>query len=173
MTGCDDPCQEIAVPEVCKVPADYFMPIGTTGVRFVAKLPAILRAWGPEFTASDMRQGELRAASTLAQTGMIRGQAFAFMRNGAQLTEAQAAALCGVDVPTLQAWEAETLTLPMTAWKTLAHYVTDLDSRDHYMTTPPCPPEMWRPRDIRVYPDFPMVSTQGPLGGDGSGCIPC
>lgn len=171
MSSCDDPCVPVAW-EPCKVPVDYFMPIGTTGVRFVARLDAILRAWGPEFSASDMQRANLRAASTLAQTGMIRGQAFAFMRNGAQLTEAQAAALCGVDVPTLQAWEAETLSLPMTAWKTLAHYVTDLDGRDHYMTTPPCPPENWQHRDIRVYPDFLTFSGQGPLGSDG-GCIPC
>lgn len=148
------------------------MPIGTTGVRFVAKLDAILRAWGPEFSASDIKQALLRAASTLAQTGMIRGQAFAFMRVGGQLTQAQAADLTGVDLPTLQAWEAETLPLSMTAWKTLAHYVTDLDGRDHYMTTPPCPPETWRRRDIRVYPDFLTISTQTNLDGD-FGCIPC
>jgi len=169
--SCDDPCLPVAT-EVCKIPVDYFMPIGQTRVRFVALLPAILRAWGPVFDPKDIHQAELRAASTLAQTGMIRGQAFAFMRQGAVLTQAETATLLGVTPLVIQAYENETVPLPMTAWKTLAHYVTDLDGRDHYMTTPPCPTESWQRRDIRVYPDFPMQSTQPPMGVD-NGCIPC
>jgi len=169
--SCSDPCQVVQV-EPCWVPVDYLMRIGTTNVYFVASLQAILRPWGPEFRPQDMHQAELRAASTLAQTALIRGMSLKFLRDGIPWTEAQSAAFLGVPLPTLQAWEAETVETPRDMWLTLADHVAHLDGRSHYDIPPPCPRENWQGRVIRVYPDFPTVSTQPPLGAPG-GCTPC
>lgn len=139
------------------------MPIGTTGIQFVALLPAILRPWGPEFSAANRHQAELRAATTLAQMMLIRGQSFRFMRMAIPMTEAELSVLLQVTVPEIQAWEAETVELPRGMWLALASYVAKLEGRDHYDNPPPNPAETWRKRVIRVYPDFPVKSTQTSL----------
>ncbi len=158
-----DPCTPPpCVYEPCKICADYFMPIGNTGVGFVAKLDATIRTWGLEFAPKDIHQAEIRAASTLAQTDLVRGQSFRFMRLAIPMTEAEVAVLIGTSVPEVQAWEAETVVLPNSAWVTLAHYVADLDGRDPWTALPASPRDNWQPRTIRVYPDFPQVSTQTP-----------
>ena len=164
-----DPCQPIDV-EPCKFLVDYLMRIGSTNVYFVAKLPAIIKPWGPVFDAKDMHQAELRAASTLAQTGLIRGQSLQFLRLAVPWTEAELASFLGVTVPDIQGWEAETVGLPRTIWLATAHYLAALDGRENYDIPPPCPMDNWQPRVIRVYPDFPMqVQPQY----SSTGCIPC
>lgn len=169
MSGIDHRCQ-VYLEHIDRVCVDYLMPIGNTGVGFVAKLPAIMRVWGPEFTASDIHQAELRAASTLAQTALIRGQSLQFLRLAIPWDEATTAAFLGITVPTLLAIEAETVPIPRDIWILLADYVAHLDGRTHYDQAPPNPEENWQHRIIRVYPDFPQKSNniQPPTG-----CTPC
>lgn len=166
----NDPCAPIWAPHICKHLVDYLMPIGNTGVGYVAKLPAILRIWGPEFTAEDRHQAELRAASTLAQTALIRGMSLQFLRLAIPWDEATTAAFFGITVPELQAYEAEAVPLPRDVWVELADYVAKLDGRSHYECSPPNPAENWQPRFVRVYPDFPQKSNnkESPPG-----CTPC
>ena len=165
-----DPCQPIYHEHLCKVSVDYKLPIGTTGVGFIAKLPATMRVWGPDFDPLDVHQAEIRAASTLAQTALIRGQSLRFMRLTIPWDEPTAAAFLGVTVPVLQAIEAETVVTPRDVWILLADYVAHLDGRTHYDTSPPNPAENWQPRWIRIYPDFPQKSNNTP---DLPGCTPC
>lgn len=165
-----DPCAPVWVPQICKHLVDYRMPIGNTGVGFVAQLPAILRIWGPEFTPSDMHQAELRAGATLAQTALIRGQSLRFLRLAIPWDEPTTATFLGVTVPELQGFEAETLAMPRDVWIDLADYVAHLDGHFSYTFPPPNPEELWQPRFIRVYPDFPMKSNNMP---DPPGCTPC
>ena len=168
--SCDDPCD---VPvERCKIHADYLMQVGITRVSFVARLDATIRPWGLEFAPADVHQAELRAASTLSQMAYIRGQCLQFLRLAIPWTETEAADFLGVTLSDYQGYEAETLDLPRNVWLTLSDYVAQLDSRYHYGSPPPTPPDNGQPRIIRVYPDFPTPSTQGfwtPPGG----CIPC
>lgn len=169
MSCCDDPCLPIVVEE-CQILVDYLMRVGTTNVYFVAQLPAILRAWGPVFDPKHTHQAELRAGSTLAQTGLIRGQSFQFLRFAIPWSETEAATFLGVTVPEIQSWEAEMAELPRNIFLALSHYVAALDGRENYDSPPPCPMETWQHRVIRVYPDFPMqVQPQVPS----TGCIPC
>jgi len=167
--SCPDPCALVA-PEPCRALVDYIMMIGNTKVGFVAKLLATLRVWGPEFTPADIHQAEIRAASTLAQTALIRGQSLQFMRLAVPWDEPTAATFLGVTVPELQAFEAETTVMPPSIWLALADYVAKLDGRSHYDIPPPCPPENWQPRVIRVWPDFPTPSSQT---FPAPGCTPC
>jgi len=139
---------------------DYYMPVGTTGIQFVACIPGYVREWGIAFEGYAKTAAELRAASTMAHMGMVRGVTLRFMREGAHLTEAAAAAIIGCTTGDLSVWEAEIVDTPRLVWQHLAEYVAKLDGKIglvemHY------PEPDYRPRVIRVVPDY--VAPGGPV----------
>lgn len=145
---------------------DYLMPVGSTGIIFIAAVPGILYQWGIGFTDAVKVACNLRAASTLVHMGLIRGETFAFMRSALQLSQSDLATAYGVSLATVQGWENNTIELPRLVWSALA---TDVGRADNgrgvpseYALTPD-----FRPRRIRVFPSVPM--TPGPT----SFSLPC
>jgi hypothetical protein len=159
-------------PDLVWVEADYYMNVGTTGIKFVAKLPAILRPWGPEFLPDAIKAAWLRAATTLGHMGLVSGQTFQFLRLGGQLTVAQAATVLGVPAGDITLWEAEVVDTPVNVWQDLSYYDENLDGRYMLHDLPVAPD--FRPRVIRIYPEMPRHVTQGlNVPPPGNGCIPC
>lgn len=133
---------------------DYLMPVVPTGIVFVAAVPGRLYKQGPRFTDAVRRASNLRAASTLVQMGLIRGESFAFLRNALGLTQAEVAAIDGVPASIVDDWETNAIPVPRSIWACLAFRVCVADGR----TLPPdyaLPPPNWRPRKIRVFPNIP------------------
>jgi hypothetical protein len=143
-------------PELALV--DYYMPVGSTGFRFVAALQAQLRAWGPVFSTVATQAAYRRAGSTLAHMALVSGQTFQFLRLSIAYTQAQVAVLLGVTVPEVQAWESDATPVPTNLWYELAAEVCRVDLRQFtpYVTLPPVD---LRPRVVRVFPDIPQQST--------------
>lgn len=141
---------------------DYYMSVGTTGIKFVAATQAQLRSWGPVFSTLDTQAAYRRAGSTLVHMALIDSQTFGFLRLAAGYTLAEEAVILGVTVPEIQAWEAGTTPVPINTWYALGAQVCALDKRV-FSPYPTLPPVDLRPRVIRVRPDFPRVSTQKPL----------
>lgn len=143
---------------------DFEMPVGQTGIIFVAALEATMMSWGPVFSTIATQAAYRRAASTLAHTGLVSGATFEFMRHGADMSVAGVASFLGVPTTTIEAWETGTLVVPTNQWYLLADKICALDGREFcpYLTLP-CPD--FRPRRIRVYPDIPRQSTQRTSGG--------
>lgn len=155
MTG--NPCTPVVhEPEIALV--DYYMPVGSTGFRFVAALQAQLRAWGPVFSTVATQAAYLRAGSTLAHMALVSGQTFQFLRLSVAYTQAQVASFLGVTLPEVQAWESDTTPVPTNLWYELAAEVCRVDRRQFtpYMTLPSVD---LRPRVVRVFPDIPYPST--------------
>lgn len=169
-----NPCDPCAPPPSACEPfwttADYYMQVPGLDIVFVAKLSALQRVWGPEFTVVAMKAAWLRAASTLAHMGLIRGLTFQFLRLGVPWLVSEAAAFLQVSDATVDAWEAETLPLPLHAYTALAAYVDQKDGRQSYPMGQVCrPPPSYRARVIRVYPDIPQQSHIDPPDP----CPPC
>lgn len=144
---------------------DYLMPVGNTGIVFVAAVQGILYQWGPQFTDAVKQAANLRAASTLVQMGLIRGETFAFLRNALQLTQNDVALMYAVPLATVQGWENNTIIIPTGIWGDLSCRVANADNRGaltEYSLTP-----NFRPRKIRVFPNVPIISQTV------SGTIPC
>lgn len=139
---------------------DFLMPVGSTGIVFVAALQGILQSWGPVFSPAVQKAAYLRAASTLAQWGIVSGDTFAFLAQGAQLDQAGVAARYNVPLATVQAWYAGTIPVPPITWWCLAHFVGSLDGRS--ISDFALPPGDLRPRLIRVFPNVPTPNTPGP-----------
>jgi hypothetical protein len=133
---------------------DYLMPVGATGIVFVAAVPGRLYEWGPTFTDEVKQASNLRAASTLAHMGLIRGETFAFLREALQLSQADIAALFGVSEATVQGWEDNTIPIPTNAWGCTQSRVCIADGRQ-FLTQYALEPD-FRPRKIRVFPEAPM-----------------
>lgn len=142
--------------------ADFYMPVGTTGITFVAALQGLSTAAGPTiFAQSDQDACLVRAASTLARWGIIEGQFFAFIRQALKMSQADAAAFIGgVTVGDIQAWEADTIEIPRDMWVILADEVCRVDSRPGLVDLALNPDR--RPRVIRIFPDIPQKSDTGP-----------
>lgn len=140
---------------------DYLMPVGATGLVFVAAVPGTLYLWGPTFTEPVKRAADLRAASTLVQMGLIRGESFAFLRNALRLTQAEVAAIDGVPVSTVEDWENNVIPVPRAIWACLAFRVCSADGRSLPVEYALCPPS-WRPRKIRVFPNVPSIPQSQP-----------
>ncbi len=145
---------------------DFRMPVGSTGIVFVAALSGVLREYGPEFSALVQQAAMRRAGSTLAWWGIIQGDTFAFLRQAAQLSQDDLADQLGVPVATLQAWEAGTVPIPREYWDSLATQVCALDGRSPPAGPAlPVPPLGLRARTVRVFPAIPTPVTpeQPPL----------
>jgi len=142
--------------------ADFYMPVGTTGITFVAALQGLSTAAGPTiFAATDQDAALVRAASTLARWGIIDGQFFAFIRGALKMSQADAAAFIGgVTVADVQAWEAGTVPIPRDNWIMLADEVCRVDARPGLENLALAPDR--RARLIRVFPDIPQRSDPGP-----------
>jgi hypothetical protein len=132
---------------------DLLMPVGNTGLIFTAAVPGRLYEWGPTFTPLVTKAANLRAASTLVQMGLIRGESVAFMRAALGFTQADLAALYGVPLSTVIGWEDNTLPIPRGTWQCLAFRVCTADGRSLPVDTALTP--SWRPRLIRVFPVVP------------------
>lgn len=142
--------------------ADFYMPVGTTGITFVAALQGLSSAAGPTiFAQTDQDAALVRAASTLSHWGIIDGQFFAFIRQALKMSQADAAAFIGVTVPSVQAWEAGTTDIPRDMWIMLADEIGRVDSRPGLVDLALTPDK--RARLIRIFPDVPQKSDQVPF----------
>jgi len=139
---------------------DLLMPVGATGLIFVAAVPGRLYEWGPTFSDPVQKAANLRAASTLVQMGLIRGESFAFLREALRLTQAEVAAMYGVPLLTVQGWENNTIEIPRNTWGCLALRVCVADGRA--MLAEYALVMNFRPRLIRVFPNITMVSQPQP-----------
>lgn len=134
---------------------DFSMPVGNTGIVFVAGLTGFRESDGsaqfiPGATAAAYR----RAASTLAHMALVNGQTFQFLRLAQNLSTAQAATLCGVTESEITDWEDGTTPVPPSSWQTMADSAAKADQRAGIMWTA-LPNVDLRPRKIRVFPDIP------------------
>lgn len=152
---------------------DFLMPVGSTGIIFVAALRGILQVQGPVFSEADKAAARIRAASTLVHWGIVNGDTFAFIREAIPYTQQEAADRLGVPLLQVQDWESGVEPVPRLVWNTLAEEVVRLDGR-HLPPELACPPN-FRGRRIRVFPNVPRKSTaqQRPAPGQpGAGGIP-
>jgi len=159
---------------------DLLMPVGRTGLVFTAAMPGVLYEWGSQFSDEVQRVSNLRAATTLIQMGLIRGESFRFIREALRMSQQEVATLYNVTLDTVVGWETNTIPLPLNVWACLSHRACVADLR-------PLPPDRaqtpdWRPRLIRVFPNAPMrgsgqgaqqpLCPQPPSGLPGSECYP-
>jgi len=135
---------------------DFAMPVGGTGVVFVAGLTGVLREWGPVFTAIAMQAAYRRAGSTLAQWGVVNAETFGFLAQAAELTPNDLATRYGVSLPTVQGWLDGSIPVPSAVWRCLAALVCFLDGRN--LSDVAIPPGSMVPRVIRVVPNIPTPS---------------
>lgn len=147
---------------------DFTMQVGNTGINFVAGLTGWRESDGsalflPGATDAAFR----RAASTLAFMSLVSGQTFLFLRTAQNLTQAQAATICGVSVGTIASWENGLTPVIITAWQTLADMACKADQRAG-ITWTAAAPVSFRPRTIRIYPDIPYKAPPPPPP-----CPPC
>lgn len=147
---------------------DYIMRVGNTGIVFVAAVPGILYLHGPTFTDAVKQASNLRAASTLVQMGLIRGEAVAFLRNALGLTQTELADELGVLLGDVQAWETNTVEIPRLHWNKLADSVMKADGRVLIRDLPGCPAASYRGRKIRVFPNIPMPTQAVNQSGGGN-----
>lgn len=157
----NDDCGVQIVQEPPVALVDYEMPVGQTGIFFVAALEARMMSWGPVFNTVATQAAYRRAASTLAHMALVSGATFEFLRVGAGMTQAEVASLLGTTSFTVAAWENGTQTTPTHQWYLLADKVCALDKREFcpYLTLPE---QDFRPRRIRVHPDIPRLNASPP-----------
>ena len=134
---------------------DILMPVGVTGLVFTAAMPGRLYKWGVLFSDEVQRVSNLRAATTLIQMGLIRGESFRFIREALRYSQQEVATLYGVDVPTVMGWEANTIPIPLNVWACLSYRACLADGR--VLPADRALDPNWRPRLIRVFPEMPMV----------------
>jgi hypothetical protein len=134
---------------------DFSMPVGQTGIVFVAGLTGWRESNGTAlFVPGAVEAAYRRAASTLAFMALVHGQTFLFLRQAQNMSTAQAAALCGVTPSEVSDWEDGTLPVPVSCWQSIADSACKADMRAG-ITSTPLPYTNMRPRKIRVYPDVP------------------
>ncbi len=132
---------------------DFFMQVGNTGIRFVAAIPGVLQTYGPVFTVAAQKAANLRAASTLAQWGLVSGDTFGFLAQAAGLSPADLATKYNVTLSTVNAWLANQTPVPPLVWRCLAYLVGTLDGR--VISDFALAPVSFQPRLIRVFPNVP------------------
>lgn len=148
----------VAPPEELPlVLVDYTMPVGITGIVFVAALEARVTPNGPIFSTIAIQAAYRRAGSTLAHMALVSGPTFAFLRTASTFTQAEAATFLGVPTSTIEAWENGSVPVPTNTWYLLADKVCAMDGREFcpYLTLPN---PSFRARRIRVHPDVPRPS---------------
>lgn len=131
---------------------DLYMPVGDTGIVFVAAVPGTLLRDGPVFTEIVRRASYLRAATTLVQMGLIGGASLTFTREALGVSYDDLAELHGVPVLTVFGWE-NGAAVPYLVWSGIAQVACRADGRampNHHALCPD-----WRPRLIRVFPNVP------------------
>jgi len=158
---------------------DLLMPVGATGLVFTAAMPGRLYEWGPSFTDEVHRVSNLRAATTLIQMGLIRGESVVFIREALRMSQQDMAILYGVTLETVIGWEDNSIPVPLNVWTCLSYRACLGDGRTLPADRALCPD--WRPRLIRVFPQVPMrgipqtpqpLCPQPPSGFPGSECYP-
>lgn len=133
---------------------DLLMPVGDTGLIFTAAMPGILREYGPEFNSAVRQRAYLKAASTLVQMGLVRGESFAFLRDALALSVSQVATIYGVSDSTVMGWEDNTIAIPYNVWNCFSFRVCLADG----VALPQSAFGIsFRPRLIRVFPNAPAV----------------
>ena len=144
-------------PELPIALVDYEMPVGNTGIIFVAALEARIASWGPVFDVVATQAAYRRAGSTLAHMALVAGSTFEFLRHAAAYTVPETAAYLGVSVSTVLDWEAETTPVPTHLWYQMGDRVCEMDQRGFtpFITLPTLD---LRARRIRVHPDIPRTS---------------
>jgi len=145
---------------------DLLMPVGSTGLVFTAAMPGILRTWGVEFSAAVQRASYLRAASTLVQMGLIRGESFLFLRTALGLTQLEVATLYGVTTIEVDGWETNSIPIPLSVWACFSARVCAAD-RVPYPSSSSFG-SSFRARLIRVFPEAPAIPQ--PAGPYTSSC---
>jgi hypothetical protein len=155
---------------------DMIIPVGGTGISFIAAIAGLLQPWGPVFQPAAVKLANLRAASTLIQWGLISGDIFAFERASIGLQQSDVAAILGVPLVTVQEWEADELAVPRLMWQEIAYRVCKADQR----FLPPeltlvVPPASFRGRQVRIFPNVPMPPQPAspPQCPPGTGPPPC
>ena len=149
---------------------DYIFPVGNSGIHFKAAIAGLLYTWGPSFQPAATKLAQLRAASTLVQWGLISPDIFAFQRSSIQLSQSDVAAILGVDLATVQAWENGTTPIPRLMWQEIAARVCKADQRPLPPELAPCiNPETYRHRTIRIFPNVPSPPQPPPP----CPCDPC
>ena len=136
---------------------DLIIPVGNTGITFIAAIAGLLQAWGPVFQPAAIKLANLRAASTLCQWCLISGDIFAFERAAIQLEQSDVATILGVPLLTVQQWEADKVPVPRLMWQEIAARVCKADQR--YLPpelTVVVPPASFRARQVRIFPNVPM-----------------
>lgn len=138
---------------------DFWMPVGTTGIVFVAALSGTSSASGPTvFPVDAQAAAYLRAGSTLARWGMVNPQFFAFIRLAMGMSQADVATFLDIPLVDVQAYESGTLLIPRSIWVRLADEICLRDPRPglaHLSLQPDL-----RPRQIRIHPDVPQQTEQ-------------
>ncbi len=142
---------------------DFSMPVGNTGIVFVAGLTGFRESDGsaqfiPGATAAAYR----RAASTLGHMALVNGQTFQFIRLALNMSTSQAATLCGVQESEITDWEDGSTPVPATSWQVMADAAAAADQRQGIMWTA-LPTVDLRPRTIRIFPDVPMPTNATPF----------
>lgn len=136
---------------------DMIIPVGSTGITFVAAIAGLLQAWGPVFQPAAVKLANLRAASTLCQWGLISGDIFAFERAAIQLQQQDVANILGVPLTTVEEWEADEIPVPRLMWQEIAARVCKQDQRSLPAELQLLnPPASYRGRTIRIFPNVPM-----------------
>ena len=136
---------------------DFIIPVGSTGIKFIAAIAGLLQSWGPVFQPAAIQLANLRAASTIVQWGLISGDIFAFERAAIQLSQQDVADILGVTLLTVQQWESGQVPIPRLMWQEIAARVCKADQR----SLPPDlqlidPPASFRARTVRIFPNVPM-----------------
>lgn len=155
---------------------DFIIPVGSTGITFVAAIAGLLQVWGPVFQPAAIQLANLRAASTLCQWGLISGDIFAFERAAIGLQQQDVANILGVPLTDVEEWEADEVPVPRLMWQEIAARVCKADQR--YLPAelqPVVPPASFRGRQIRIFPNVPMPPQPQPPPGcpPGKGPPPC
>lgn len=141
---------------------DFRIPVGSTGIVFVAALQGLLTAQGPVFAQATQQAAFRRAGSTLAQWGIVSAPTFAFLAQAANLSATDLATRYGVSTPTVQDWLSGQTPVPVSVWQCLATLVCFIDGRN-FLPGLAVSPTSLQPRVIRIFPSVPMPTMPQPL----------
>lgn len=142
---------------------DYAIPVGNTGIVFIAALSGYVNPNGAvSFEPIQIEWAYHRAASQISFMGLIRGDVFQFMRLSIPMTVADAATMVGYTPTDVLAWEAGAA-VPYAAWESMADYVCTIDHRPAMHAMQTGTPD-FRARTIRIVPDIPMIQVPRPPG---------